>query len=696
MKIKFSVRGKILTLIIAIVCLVNMGVGIISIISSKNGFINTTQKTMSVVSDSIAKEVNDLIEKEFNMLEGYAKLSYLTDSNNSLAEKIAFLDPTKNIDPEKYSSIGYCDVDGNSMIGPMVRNFSKQELYIALQSSDRYVSDPSPSTFTQGFLMYYSVPVKKDGKFDGAVMAVVQGNYLAKIAESMDIGGGAHPIIINTSTKQVIGEALKDESAEPTDITAFDAESDLGKIYQKALNRETGFAIYTDQQTGIKMVASYKPVDNSAVTWAVVCAAPYDYYCGWQHKIHSNVVFCFIMAVLIAILMGLLLLKMIIGPLYNVKNNMSAIAIGNADLTQRIKQTTYDEIGQLVEGFNNFTGKMQTIVKGIKTSNKTLYEVGENLDNSTEDTRNSINQIINKIDEVHGQINEQYNSVTETAGAVNEIASNIESLERMIQNQTTGVVQASAAVEEMIGNINSVNDSVERMANSFAGLIINAKQGSSIQNDVNSKISQIKTQSETLQEANIAIAAIAEQTNLLAMNAAIEAAHAGEAGKGFSVVADEIRKLSETSTEQSKTIGDRLTDIQNSIEQVVEACTQSSLAFETVSNGIASTDEVVRQIKDAMQEQTEGSKQISEALHSMNDSTSEVRISSHEMSEGNKQILEEVRNLQATTGVIKNSMIEMNNSAKQIDETGKTLSEISSKVRSSIDEISSQVEQFKV
>ena len=124
-------------------------------------------------------------------------------------------------------------------------------------------------------------------------------------------------------------------------------------------------------------------------------------------------------------------------------------------------------------------------------------------------------------------------------------------------------------------NITSVNSSVEKMAESFGQLLENSKIGSKKQENVNEKIKQIESQSKILQDANQAIGSIASQTNLLAMNAAIEAAHAGESGKGFSVVADEIRKLSETSTVQSKTISEQLKKIQNSIHDIISASSET-------------------------------------------------------------------------------------------------------------------------
>ena len=171
---------------------------------------------------------------------------------------------------------------------------------------------------------------------------------------------------------------------------------------------------------------------------------------------------------------------------------------------------------------------------------------------------------------------------------------------------------------------------------------------------------------------------------------------AENAGKGFAVVADEIRKLSETSTTQSKTIGDQLSSIKNSINSVVTASKESSEAFTIVADKIRETDQLVRQIKSAMEEQQEGSRQITDSLHTMNDSTIEVRTASEEMSIGNKQILDEVRRLQDATTVMKGSMEEMSIGAKKINSTGAMLTEIAGKMKTSISQIGSQIDQFKV
>lgn len=279
-----------------------------------------------------------------------------------------------------------------------------------------------------------------------------------------------------------------------------------------------------------------------------------------------------------------------------------------------------------------------------------------------------------------------------SAGAVDEISLSIGSLEKMIQVQSENVQQASSAIEQMIGNISSVG----KMISSFDQFEEHSNTGIANQSNVNEMILDIEQQSKILQDANLAIAGIASQTNLLAMNAAIEAAHAGEAGRGFSVVADEIRKLSATSSERSHSIGAQLAKIQETIKGVVSLSNETLSEFSLVSDNIAETGQIVAQIKNAMEEEQIGSKQIIDALQSMNDSTAEVKSASVKMSEDNSHILAEVKKLQATALTIKDSMDRMQESSAAADESRKMLSAISGDVTDSVKEIGGQIGLFKV
>ncbi|MCQ2582740.1 MAG: methyl-accepting chemotaxis protein [Treponema sp.] len=692
---RINLKIKLLILTLLIIVLTTISLGLISYKTEKDALTSSVNKTLDVISDKVAQQIYDLNESELIMLRSIAKLPFISSTEISQEEINQQLIAIPELDLSKYENVILCNKQGIGFTRDGSKtSFTDTPYFKAAISGNEFISNPYHSSNNQIY-QYYAVPVTNSKKeITGALISVIKGDRLSKIVSEIEIGAGFHPGVLDRATGESIANVNEGTNDNNDNVEALDPNSGIGRVMYGVMTGGTDTFVFEDPNIHLKMTGSYRPIN--ATTWSVFCIAPYDFFYQDLYKLRFSLIFGLSLSVIIAVLLGIILISIIIKPLTLVKKSIEEIASGSADLTKRLPISTKDEIGEVVNGFNKFTEKLQSIMKDLKISNSTLEEAGDELNASTDDTSNAIKDILNNINEMQTQISNQTDSVSQTAGAVNEIASNIESLERMIETQSNGVAQASTAVEEMIGNINSVNNSVDRLASSFESLAASAQTGVDLQVEAAERIEKIKAQSETLREANLAIAAIAGQTNLLAMNAAIEAAHAGDSGKGFSVVADEIRKLSETSGLQSKTIGNQLKNIHDSIEDMVNASIRSGEAFNIVTTQIKDTDELVHQIKAAMEEQTIGSQQINSALSVMNDNTIEVRTASKEMSAGNKAILDEVRNLQDTTTAMKDSMLEMTSGAKRIDETGIALSDISNKLKESINDIGEHIDQFNV
>ncbi len=689
-----SLRAKILITILTVIILSNLAITHIAYNISKTNLLKAGEADLVHVTESVSAQIADVNRQEFKMLKSLAELPQVSNPDTPLSEKYQTVRPVMKTD-SSYLGITVLDNTGKGYTAAGdFTDFSERAYFQEAMAGKYYVQDPFVNKVSNKLAMFYSAPVYDSShSVINVVFTVYDGYVLSNVVEKIVVGKKTTPIVVNKNTGTIIADANHDNvSGSQSIVTLAKKTPSFTDVLKKIMAGTTGLSYYHDGSKN--MVASYQPVPDT--DWMVVILAPAgDFQQGIQLILQTMIFALLIMILVSAVLCGAIIGKSV-KPLQNVKKSINMIASGRADLTQRIKITTKDEIGAVVDGFNAFTGKLQSIISGIKDSKDSLAAAGEDLRAVAQDTSVSVTQIISNIDGVNDRITSQAAGVEETAGAVHEIASNIASLGKMIENQSSGVTQASAAVEEMIANIGSVNQSVEKMASAFQELDSGAQTGYAKQKDANERIQQIESQSEMLKDANTAIASIANQTNLLAMNAAIEAAHAGEAGKGFSVVADEIRKLSETSREQSKTIGDQLSKIKKSIEEMASASGESNAAFQSVSTKIRQTDEQVRQIKSAMLEQLEGSKQISEALHAMNDSTHEVHTASSEMSEGNKAILDEVKRLQSATSAIKESITEMRIGAKKINETKTALTDISDKLHGSIQEIGNQIDQFKV
>jgi len=694
-KIRLSLKAKILFIFLIVLIASNAIMGSITFKKSSESMTRGVKSQFAELADNLANQIAAINTKELAVLHAMADMDIMRDPEVPIEEKQARLGSVVKEMGGNYENLAYYDGEGNAIVGDGRRmNFGTRVYFTEAIAGRDFVSDPAFSTVTNTVLQHYSVPVfDQNHKPIGAIVMVINGNALYDTIKNIDLGGGMHPAVISRRTGSTIANANEntDESSTQTEL---DPNSGLGKVIANLSSGKTGQEDFFDPSIGIRMISAYQPVPG--IDWSVFAVAPYEIYFGSLHAMKKSFNFLVLATIVLASLITILVLSILIKPLKIVRESIKDIASGSADLTKRLPVNSNDEISDVVKSFNQFVDKLQKIVTNLLGSKDDLVTIDEDLQASTQDASASITQILGNIEIVNGHITTQADSVEETAGAVNEISSNIESLERMIENQANEVSTASTAVEQMIGNINSVNSAIGKMIASFSLLEQNTNYGINSQTEANDRILEIDEQSKMLQDANTAIASIAEQTNLLAMNAAIEAAHAGEAGKGFSVVADEIRKLSETSATQSKSIGSELSKIQETIRNVVNASNETNTAFSSVSKSIVETNEIIEQIKGAMEEQQIGSKQIIDALSEMNNSTSEVKVASAEMTEGNKQILAEIQKLQNATDMIKQSVEDMHIGARRINDTGIALTEISSKVSDSITEIGNEIGLFKV
>ncbi|MDR0472755.1 MAG: methyl-accepting chemotaxis protein, partial [Treponema sp.] len=192
-------------------------------------------------------------------------------------------------------------------------------------------------------------------------------------------------------------------------------------------------------------------------------------------------------------------------------------------------------------------------------------------------------------EELNRQLQEH---ISRASGFIEGISQLVQNLNATIGSQAAAVDKSSDATEKMIGSIKDTSELSLKQQKSVNELMEIAGYGKESMRKTIQSIKDISQSVEGISSAIQIIASIAANTNLLSMNAAIEAAHAGESGKGFAVVAGEIRRLSETTRENSVSISRTLKNIVNGIADTSKQSGETDNRITQMSkeiNGFAET-----------------------------------------------------------------------------------------------------------
>ncbi len=403
-------------------------------------------------------------------------------------------------------------------------------------------------------------------------------------------------------------------------------------------------------------------------------------------------------------------------PVSAVRNLAQAMAEG--DLRQRIDLHQRDEVGQLSQAANSLADSLSRIVTQIQ-------KVSDGLAGSASDLSGVSNQLLSqsehaslKATSVAGAAEELSTSISTMAAAAEEMSVNVASISSASEEMSINVGTISSAAEQTSTNVTVVSTAVGDISSSFADVLKDVQQGSSIAGDA-SRMADSAT--ETIQLLNRSgseiskvtetIKMIALQTNLLALNATIEATSAGEAGKGFAVVANEIKELANQSAKAAEDIARKIEGVQDNTRQAVEviksvsqiikeingsagrislsverqtrAATMISQNVEEASKGVS---DIARSISEVAKAAGDMSRNVAEAARGATDVSRNVG----EAAKASEDISSVIHGVSDASRSTNDSALRVNSSAKQLDETARELRKLVGRFRLKSDGVSAE------
>ena len=335
--------------------------------------------------------------------------------------------------------------------------------------------------------------------------------------------------------------------------------------------------------------------------------------------------------IIFSFILSLLTIRSITEKIKRICGKITVLSSG--DLTVELREKGRDELTVLSNDLEEFLQLVRDVTvsmqEGSRTNTKARSELTEAVENSVSSMEEAaasgaaILELTNRLDE----------SVRDSAGSAGAIGERVDQFSGMMESQAAMVEQSASAMTEISASLTNMSRVVKTNRDAASQLGRDSRTGSEKIDETGEMIKRVGGHAGAIQEMADVIKSVADQTNILAMNAAIEAAHAGDAGRGFGVVADEIRRLAETTGDNSRIISDNLRAVIEDISGADASSGEAVAAFGRIGSEVNGVVGSLNEIASSIEELVAGGSQVSGSMNELQNYTAQVKENADAISE---------------------------------------------------------------
>ncbi|AKA67708.1 methyl-accepting chemotaxis protein [Clostridium scatologenes] len=633
-----------------------------SYLISKNILINQYSNKMSISSEKYSEIVNGWLDKETIKFKDIVDNMYdnnIIDDNNKLTGYFKQkLKANPNISDLYMGFTNKTHIDGSGWIPPADFDPTKRDWYKNALSKNGVVYVPYYDLVTKKMVVSISTTVSKDGVLLGVVSEDIKMDSITNVIEKAKPIENSYGYLID-DRNNVLVHPYKDLKPEKDKLKSlYDFKG--GKY--KTITEKNGQIINMDDYDGINKYFSASKINAS--NWTVGFAVPKSEFTKDLHSLIVLNLIILIICIAAAIIFSRYIAIIISRPIDNIRYVISQIGKLNFNYNT-------DKLDSVI----NNQDELADIACDIQSLSKTLTSVVQTIKNSSYDILEYSNSILHALNESSTSIEE----VSKTAG---EMASDS-------VLQTVEANKGNEKLNDLSAEINNITSNANKFKQHFSNVksindtgILKIKSLNLKLNDNNKtvfeatrSINDLAEKSKSIVKIVDEIKSVSDQTNLLALNAAIEAARAGEAGKGFSVVAGEVRLLSEETKQSVSNISKVVNEIREEIEMVLKNVECVSKTNTEVNESMKKSNESFDIMKKSMDEMiltidalVEKINEVDADKNSVVKSIENISFISQKSSEGSQELAASVEEQNNSIENINVSMQKLNGISEKLDD----------------------------